>query len=152
MKTRKSKHIEKSTIAKLREITDLTQEAFAKLMGINRVYLGRVEAGRDPLSQRLAAKIEATTGASSEWLLSGKTENPTTINGQRYTYENYWFHRAQHDTHSYCSDLTKAFQECLKSYLNKKSSGSINDLDKFHIYKKLNEIARICGKDLTANS
>ena len=66
------------TVAVLRLLLKLTQKEFADLMGVSPKTIQAVELGSLKLSDTLAERISLRTGASIDWLLSGKPETPPT--------------------------------------------------------------------------
>ncbi|MDC0325649.1 helix-turn-helix transcriptional regulator [bacterium] len=81
------------TIAVMRREVGLTQPDLAKLIGVNRVTISRIEIGRDPLSKAMADRISVQTGISPDWLFGEDLENPKTIDGGAFTEQTYRYYR-----------------------------------------------------------
>ena len=73
----------------LRELTGLTQKQLAERVWCKAIYIRSIEAGRRPLSDRLAVAITNATGVSLEWLTRDvfSAETPLNEHHQPYTRE-----------------------------------------------------------------
>jgi hypothetical protein len=81
----------KTTAAVLRFILgEKLDDDFCKLVGCSRDLWRKLENGDRRMTERTAAQVEAVTGASRLWLLSGKTKaKPLAVDGSPFTLE--WF-------------------------------------------------------------
>lgn len=73
----------------LREIRalcgNLSQTAFAKLVGVSMPTIQAIEGGKLKITTKLAARMAEATGVSAEELLKGNLGKPISVNGQRFT-------------------------------------------------------------------
>lgn len=66
-----------SNLARLREITGLSQSAFAQLCDRSVHTVQAIEQGKLQVGVELAKRISFTTGVSADWLLSNSEDLPT---------------------------------------------------------------------------
>lgn len=64
-----------------------TQKGLADAVGASKDAISRIERGLLPLSEGLAAKVEAATGISAAWLLAGNPDHPMAADGKPYDAE-----------------------------------------------------------------
>lgn len=91
-------------VAVLRQITGLTQPAFAEIVLIPAGTLAKIESRHLPLSRENAQRISDNTGAAAAWLLAGDASKPPTLDAGRpeslsasapFTRESFERHRAR---------------------------------------------------------
>lgn len=77
----------------LREIRalcgNLSQTAFAKLVGVSMPTIQAIEGGKLKIAAKLAARMAEATGASAEELLKGTMGKPKTVSGQKFTLQSF---------------------------------------------------------------
>ena len=66
-------------IIEIRENLNMTRESFSEMVDISTVFLGQIERGEKSLSIKTLKKIIDFSGASADYILSGKEEKNTTI-------------------------------------------------------------------------
>lgn len=81
--------LQKTRLAKLRQLIGIDAVAFARRAGISLNYLQRLESGHRPLGEELALRIQKQTAVAAQWLLGGGAGNPVDDMGDLYTRRTY---------------------------------------------------------------
>lgn len=85
--------LNKTTVAVLRNIIEMTQEEFSVFVKVSRPTIQAIEIGKLKLSERLAAVISEKTGVRLGWLLDDDvTVPPVAIWGETYTKDTFAYH------------------------------------------------------------
>jgi len=78
----------------LRHAINRTQAQFAKLLGVSRVYINKIENGQIPVSPSLAIRVHVTTGINVDELVKGSDGKLIDLVGKPYSAETFiWWQK-----------------------------------------------------------